>query len=154
MADFQTSYDPLAMMGDWSVTAGDLTTDAGLRTAVILSLLSDATANADDDLYDGDRRGWWGDLALDGDRAGDRFGSRLWLLARAKVSEATRRRAVLMCRDALAWLIEDGIAVSVDIAAEWQGDDRQQLAIGIGVNRPPPLPASRYDILWIAEGAR
>lgn len=153
--DIATGWDPEAAGGDWSMADGDLTTDPGLRTAVILSIMTDATAHADDELpVDGDRRGWWGDITLAGERPGDRFGSRLWLLARAKATEETRRRAQLMCREALAWMIEDRIAASVDVLTEWQGDRGDQLAIAITVNRPKPGASARFDLLWTAEGAR
>lgn len=153
--DIQTQWNPVAGYGDWSVSAGDLTSEAGLRTAVLLSLHTDATAHDDDELLaDGDRRGWWGDLALDGEQEGDRFGSRLWLLAREKHTEKTRRRAVLMAREALAWMREDQVAQAIEVDARWQGELLDQLVLGIVIIRPPPLPALRLDVLWQAEGAR
>lgn len=153
--DIATGWDPEAAGGDWSMVDGDLAADPGLRTAVILSIMTDATAHSDDELpSDGDRRGWWGDLALAGEPPGDRIGSRLWLLARAKATEETRRRAQLMCREALAWIIEDRIAASIDVLTAWQGDRGDQLAIAITINRPKPGVSARFDLLWTAEGAR
>ena len=153
--DFATVWDPVAGVGDWQMTGGDLSSDAGLRTAVVLSLLSDATLRDDDELpASGDRGGWWGDLVLEGDRLGDRFGSRLRLLARSLTGDQTRRRAVLICREALAWLIEDGIARSVDVTAEFAGDRGEQLHIAVTVNRAAPAGVARIDVLWTVEGAR
>lgn len=152
--DIATTWDPELAAGDWGVSAGQLTGDAGLRTAVVLSLMTDATAHADDALeVPGDRRGWWGDLQMPGDAPGDRFGSRLWLLRRAKRSEQTRRRAEIMCREALAWLVTDGVASGIEVAAGWQGESGDQLAIAITIQRPG-LPAAQYDVLWRTEGSR
>lgn len=98
--------------------SGGLATDDGLKTSVLLSLFLDRRARPDDALPDaaaGDRRGWVGD-AFD---LGDRIGSRLWLLAREKQTEETRRRAEEYAAEALDWLVEDGLASAVRISAEW-----------------------------------
>jgi phage gp46-like protein len=98
---------------------GALAQDDGLATAVLLSLFLDRRAGPDDPLPDGtDRRGWLGDaLAEDADR----IGSRLWLLSREKQVEETRRRAEEYAEEALAWLVEDGLAESVAVSAAWAG---------------------------------
>ena len=46
---------------DIEIGASDLTTDAGLRTALLLSLFTDRRAEDGDVLPDNasDRRGWW-----------------------------------------------------------------------------------------------
>lgn len=99
--------------------AGDgLARDDTLRTAIIVSLFTDARARPDDALPSGEaeRRGWVGDaLAEDGDR----IGSRLWLLRRAKQTEETRRRAVDYSREALAWIVARGLGRAVNVSAEW-----------------------------------
>ncbi|MEW6647182.1 MAG: phage GP46 family protein [Pseudomonadota bacterium] len=90
----------------------DISTDMGLRTAVIVSLFTDARAETDDELPagDGDRRGSWDD---------PQRGSRLWLLAREKQTARTLERAREYAEEALAWLVEDGIARAVTVTAEW-----------------------------------
>lgn len=103
---------------DLSVEALGLLVDDGLETAVILSLFCDRRAEPDDVLPDnsGDRRGWWADAypaAL-----GDKWGSRLWLLAREKQLPSVLARAKEYAEEALAWMVEDGIAASVEVTAE------------------------------------
>jgi phage gp46-like protein len=64
--------------------SGAVAREDGLRTAILLSLFLDARAGEEDPLPDPlnrDRRGWVGDVLAP--TAGDRIGSRLWLLARA-----------------------------------------------------------------------
>ncbi len=97
----------------------DLATEDGLRSAVLVSLFTDRRAAEDDALPDGtdDRRGSWQDSYLD--RQNDRQGSRLWLLARAKQTDENATRAREYAEEALAWLIEDGIATAVQVTAEW-----------------------------------
>lgn len=98
---------------------GALATESALRTAVVLSLFTDARARADDGA-EGDRRGWIGDAFA----PEDRFGSRLWLLRREKHTEETRRRAEDYATEALAWLLDEGLATDVVVFASW-------LAIGV-----------------------
>lgn len=146
---------------DWALgPVGDLATDAGLRTALLLSLFTDRTAGAEDvlpDPADADRRGWWGDIGLDG-AAPDPIGSRLWLLAREKSTDATRRRAEIYVREALAWMLADGVAAAVDVEAEWQGFARETLALRITIRRRAAAGATasaeRFEFAWRAEAAR
>lgn len=113
--------------------------EEGLESAVLISLLTDRRANPDDALPDddgrvkaipADRRGWCGD-ALSEDDNDDRIGSRLWLLVREKQTEETRRRAIHYANEALEWLIEDGIASTIEIEAEWEGIGRLNMLITI-----------------------
>lgn len=112
-------WDAASMGGDIEISDGGLVDDATLRTAILVSLFTDRRAETDDELPDSttaDRRGWLGDaLALDNDR----IGSRLWLLKRRKQTEETRLLAEEYCREALAWLVNDGIATSLTVEAAW-----------------------------------
>lgn len=103
---------------DLAMNGHDLTTEAGLRSAVMVSLFTDARANEDDDIPDGTghRRGCWQDSYLED--ANDSLGSRLWLLSREKELPAVRARAKEYAEEALQWLIDDGYALSVDVSAE------------------------------------
>lgn len=93
-----------------------LAEDSGLRTAVLLSLFSDARAEPGDELPDGvSRGGYWGDAYPA--RPGDRWGSRLWLLSRSTITREVLRRAETYAREALAWAVEDGIASRVTATA-------------------------------------
>lgn len=102
-----------------NIVNGDLDKDEDLRTAVYISLFSWRKANLDDP-YDpkviGGRKGWWYDTFSEVE--GDRFGSRLWLLEREKVTEETLNRLEEYAEEALQWMIEDGVADSLDITTE------------------------------------
>ena len=92
---------------------GDLAREDTLTTAVMLSLLCDRTAQAHEVDAGGDRRGWWADAfaVANADAAGtDAIGSRLWLLAREKQIPETLERLRAYIREALQWLVEDGLA--------------------------------------------
>ena len=132
---------------DLSIDGPDLATDAGLYTACVVSLFTDRRAEADDALPDGgdDRRGWWGDAFSPAE--GDKIGSRLWLLAREKQLPEVLRRAREYATEALQWLIDDGIARQVDVAAE---NPRQGvLALTIRILRPDGSTAEvKFDNVW------
>lgn len=111
--DIALTYDSQIAAFDVSIDAltADLAAEDALATAVTLSLLTDRTAQPGDVPAADDRRGWWADAMAD--QAGDQFGSRLWLLAREKQLPATIVRARAYIEEALAWLIDDGLASKV-----------------------------------------
>lgn len=132
---------------DVALIDGDLATDDGLRTAVALSLLCDRRAEPDDIIPDGtdNRRGWWADAIADED--GDRWGSRLWLLGREKELPEVRRRAEAYAYEALAWLLEDGVATEIDVTAETLGRDVLWLKVIIKRGDGSRI-ADRYQYVW------
>lgn len=103
----------------------DLAYDGGLcegpdiPTAVLISLFSDSRV-ADESLPAHERRGYWGDASL---------GNRIWRLARGPLTE----QAVVAMRQAaessLRWLVQDGVASSVDVVAERLTRDSVRLAV-------------------------
>lgn len=126
---------------------GDYAVDPGLTTAVLLSLFTDRAAEPDDVPPSGDptdRRGWWADefAAV----PGDKLGSRLWLLDRAKRTGETLRRAEEYSREALAWMLEDRVASAVDITVEFVGD---AMVISVVIQRPGRDPVSlKFAHVW------
>ncbi len=131
---------------DLELAEGDLTVDTSLKTAIVLSLFTDARALPDDPLPTGDDpRGWWGDMLSSYEN--DRLGSRLWLLGREKQTPETLERAKEYAEEALAWLLEDGIAEAVTVDAEWADPDthpRGMLALRVIIQRPH-APALSYE---------
>jgi phage gp46-like protein len=153
VTDLRLIYDENALRADLRVMGIDIETDGGIETAIIISLFSDRRAEADDALPAGveDRRGWFGDgvSAIDGDL----IGSRLWLLAREKQLSSVTSRARQYAREALQWLMEDGIANAVDVVAEIPRPG--VLALSVTVHRPTGEAVShRYDYAWAAQAAR
>lgn len=82
-----------------------------LAGAIVLSLFCDARGREPDGSI---ARGWWGDGLAE---RKDEWGSRLWELARAKHTAETLARAEDAARDALNWLLDDGIAEALSITA-------------------------------------
>jgi phage gp46-like protein len=145
MSDIRTvwrSFD-----GDWQVAGPRLDEDDGLETAVVISLFTDRRALRGDVLPEpkADRRGWWGDDFPD--VPGDRIGSRLWLLSREKQLAAVLARAREYALEALQWLIDDGVARAVNVAAEVVREG--VLGLGVEIRRADkPVAQYRFDLFW------
>lgn len=122
MNDIAIVWDAERSQGDWQLAGnGALLTAQALETAVLVSLFTDARAEPDDRLPpgDADRRGWWGNALGE-----EPIGSRLWLLRRAKRLPETLALARDYIREALAWLVGEGIAARVEVTTSWQDRGR------------------------------
>lgn len=113
--DLALTYNSEIGMLDLSLAGADLCAEETLSSAVMLSLLSDRTAQAHEVDAGADRRGWWADAFADVD--GDAFGSRLWLLGRSKQLPATVQRARAYIAEALRWMQEDGLVSAMQVTA-------------------------------------
>lgn len=101
--------------GKLNIKQNDLERDAGLETAVLISLFTDQRATQDDLDKDGlnDLRGWWGDQFAETE--GDQTGSFLWLLERAKIDQTALSRAQDYAKKALMWTIDDGVVKDISV---------------------------------------
>ena len=124
--------------------ASPLRTQPLLR-AVLISLFTWRRANDDDDVPSTDRRGWWADAFAP--EQGDKIGSRLWLLARSVLSNQTPAQAELYAREALQWLLDDGVALGLQVSASRVGVGRLDLVVTITRGEGDAL-ALRFDNVW------
>jgi phage gp46-like protein len=151
MPDIAIVWDTVNYRGDWDVTAGDLAIDpGGLRSAVLLSLFTDARAP---DSYVApagsptDRRGYWGDTYDP-----PNIGSLLWTLDRSKKTGdmALLSQAQDFCQNALQWLITAGVVGSVTTSASWIGS----AAIGLQITlTQPQSPPQTFNFEYAWQGA-
>lgn len=131
---------------DLALDGADLAPDTSLETAVLLSLFTDRRAEPGEIPAGDDPKGWWADAFSDN---GDRIGSRLWLLTREKLLPETAERARGYAREALQWLLDDGIAARVLVTAELHRPDR--LSLSIALTRPDGRQETyQYHDLWEA----
>ncbi|WP_153114626.1 phage GP46 family protein [Rhodocyclus tenuis] len=147
MSDLRSVFVDMDRGADLALEQFALATDDGLETAVILSLFTDARAADDDTLPLGqsDRRGWWGDAYPP--IAGDRIGSRLWLLRASKQLQASLTAAKEYAEQALAWLVADGAARRVEVETFVARDEVMGMIVRI--HRPDGSVAPiRFETLW------
>lgn len=133
MVDISTVWVADEVRGDWQMSGADLASGNDLNTAAFISLFTDRVAGNGDTIPDGttDPRGWWADNQPSGNTVA--IGSRLWLLSRRKATQQTLNDATTYAREALQWMIDDGVAVSIDIVTQWQG--LSFLAMQVTINR-------------------
>lgn len=143
MPDIRIVWDPPNFRGDWRMAGPLLEAGHDLETAVLVSLFSWRTVDPDfaTPLFIKDPQGWWADAF-----SNDPIGSRLWELLRAKKTTETLRRAETYAREALQWLLDDGVAAAVDVAAEWQAVTR--LAMLIVIRAPHDGETFRFSWAW------
>jgi len=110
---------PLSVVIDGrELSLGMMPTEPLVR-AVVVSLFTWRRANPDDELPASDLMGWWGDSYAE--IAGDKIGSRLWLLSRSTLTQDTVRRAQEYATEALQWLLDDQVATSVTVTSSRLG---------------------------------
>jgi phage gp46-like protein len=98
----------------------------------LISLMTDRRARGDDPIPDGtDPRGWWAD-AMDGQQ----IGSRLWLLERARNLPEVLRLAEDYIKEALQWLVDDGVAGSITASCSATRGCNNTLDMLISICRP------------------
>lgn len=150
MTDVKLTWDNLESNGDISITDSDLTHEEGLETAVYVSLFTDRRADNDDIIDDvNDKRGWWGDT-LETD--GDKIGSKLWQLYRQKITTDTLAKLDEYIRDALEWMIDDGIVADVNVVVERHELDRIYVEISL-YRQSGAVTTIAFDDLWKAMEA-
>jgi phage gp46-like protein len=155
--DVRLGFDLELLTGDVAIVDGDLEPELTLRSAVLMSLFSDRRATPEEMVrFDlGEPRGYWGDFLAEVE--GDRWGSALWMLDRRKRTNETRNLYKEFAEEALRWMVDDGIAESVEADAVWLSDLDEKYPrgyLGLGVDITRPVQASeQYAFVWGAEDA-
>jgi len=146
-SDIKLNYDSDLMEYDIDLAdgGGDLVREEGLETAIFISLFTDRRANADDKLQnENEFRGWWGD------EEGDKIGSRLWLID-GKATQENIRKAESYAKEALQWLLDDGVVSKLTVIAEKQGE---ALALQVKLEYSDGTKeAFKFKDLWEAQVA-
>jgi len=128
---------------DVAIANGDLVADVGLETSLIVSIFSDARADESQIPQPESRRGWIGDLVAP--VPGYQYGSLLWLLEQARLTQETLAQTENNTRAALNWMIEDGLAQSVDAISSRQDGS---LILDVTVISPDGSVVRKAFDLW------
>lgn len=142
---------------DWLLLGdGTLDDSQALATAIIVALGTDGLADVNDELPDPDstdRRGWWGDMDAQEIWNGWPIGSRLWLLKRSAITDASALQGSTLVRvqsyiqQAIQPFIDNAIASAADVTVA--RIDKQRIDALIRIYRGPKSAIDlRYQILW------
>ncbi|MBJ4955687.1 phage GP46 family protein [Citrobacter youngae] len=88
-----------------------------LTRAVVISFFTHRRADPDDNADV--PMGWWGDTWPM--VANDRYGSKLWLLQRSKLTNALVNTVRTYIRESLQWMLDDGVVSRIDIDIQRTG---------------------------------
>jgi phage gp46-like protein len=141
IADIGFTFDNTNQVFDWppfSVLSQPATSTLDLETAVALSLFTDRIA---DPSYVGDARGSWQDTY-----AGI-SGSRLWMLDRS-TTIGVLQRAKDYCNEALAWLISDSVAGSVNVTTWWNSTTALGIKVEVFAPKQTTPRTFFYSLYW------
>ena len=127
---------------------GDFQAGQGLRTQVIIALMTDARVEASELSGDEANRGWIGDtfdtMAHEGP-----IGSKLWLLRRTAMTDDIEMRAALYARAALQTLIDQQAVVRVDVSAVAdRAAARLDLDIALYGRAGAQVYHEKFELLW------
>lgn len=147
--DIKIIWDNDLFEGDVLFANNDLFREEGLETAVMMSLFSDRRAKEDDLINNpDDKKGWWGDQIADIPM--DEIGSRLWLLERSKATSETLVLAKEYAEESLEWMIDDGVAISIEVTSENIYENILKLTVKI-YKKFDELEVFKFDNLWNAQ---
>lgn len=121
----------------------EIQTDESLKIPVFISLFTDARCE-ENEVPKGQysRRGFWGDAIF-----GEKTGSKLWLLERAKYNNETLIKLKEYAKNSLQWMITDGLAKEIDITTDFNKNNIINLLIKI--KKPSGNVENIYiDNLW------
>lgn len=146
MPDIALHFNNTVKEFDISIAGGDLASCDSLETAVIVSLFTWARADINEVEPNATRFGWWGDK-VDEDSP-DSTGSKLYLLKRCKITDKTISQAEEYIRDALKWMIDDGVASQISIKIERNQNDKNRLDAVVKIIRGETSNTLKFNDLW------
>lgn len=137
----QLAYDNLRQRADLVFQNGQFQDGFDLSTAVTISLFTERRAANDDGVTDATYKGgWWADTYR-----GDQIGSRLWLLRRKSATAQNLVTAKGYIKEALQWLLDDGVALSITITVA-RGSRIDSMVFTVEIQRPGG--ASPWSDTW------
>ena len=131
------------------MSGASLRSGQDLDTAIYISLFTDRVAETGDKIPDNtsNRRGWWGDNQPSGNTVP--IGSRLWLLNRsASPSQQILNQAVGYAKEALQWMVSDGVAANIDVVGNWNANNFLALQVTIYRSDGNVIFNKTYDWAW------
>lgn len=146
MIDLKVVADAGTQEFDLQVASnGDLAGVNDLSSAVLVSLLTDGRATAEQMATPHLRGGWIGDAIEESDFE---LGSLLWTLEPAKLTQGNLTTAASLARDALEWMIEEGIIDQVDVEGQIIGP--QEGGLNVTISTSDGVIDSQFIELWRA----
>lgn len=147
MSDVKLYFDEETDSYDFKIVDGDIEVEDSMDTALIVSLFSDARADASEVSASNLRRGWWGSEVSDISK--DNFGSKLWLLSQARQTPTTLNKGINYARLALGWLTQLKYSKLIDVTGTFI---QNGININIKITNYNSETESKAYKLWLNSG--
>lgn len=142
--------DPLTKLYDINIDSqGDIQTEDFFDTSILYSLFGERRANSDEVVDARYRRGWIGSEGKDFEN-----GSKLWLFSQARITATNLARIADEARKSLQWLVDDGFAVSINVADVSVDTKKNKLILTLDIGRSFDKVDRRFFDLWDNTGAQ
>lgn len=134
---------------DISIVDNDILRDNTIESSVCIALLTDRRATLEEIItanmqpnFPYDLRGWWADTYRT-----NPIGSKLWLNRRRKSTDAVLLSQIQYAKEALAFLIDTGIAKDVIVNAAWTSRGVMEMNIKV-IRSDDSITQQNYTFLW------
>lgn len=149
MSDIALKY--VGQIADFQMVSGDLGTDDGLGTSILVSLFTDKRAEASEvesGVVD-EFGGWWGSLLINNSG----FGSRIWFTRRSKLTGRTLDSLGHYAEEALQWILTEKLARKIVVST--QRLNATVAVLRVDLYRPGATAPNRYEFetFWSANGS-
>lgn len=125
--------------------SGDIDMASTLDTAILMSILEERRATVFEIPEASLRRGWIGNESATVEQ-----GSKTWLFEQERLTNTMLAELGTVIRNALQWLIDDGVATSVEVAQP--SLVRGRVVVYIDLGRDESKVDRRYYELWDYTG--
>lgn len=133
---------------DIAIEDGDFANEDGFDTAIWISLFTDARANISQVLIPENRRGWLGNLVSS---VQDRqLGGYLWLSEQRRLTQDTVNEITDYARKSLFWMIEDEIALKLEVEGDM--DPPNGITIEIKITALDGTTSKHFIEMWKVTG--
>ena len=120
--------------------SGDIESDDFFDTSILYSIFGEKRASGNEMVEPQQRRGWIGNGTFEN-------GSKLWLLSQARMTRDTLNKLEDEAEKALQWLVDDGLAVSIDdVTASVTGQ------LSVTISRSRDKVDRKFFTLWENTG--
>lgn len=133
---------------DWT-ESGDISTGETLDTAILMSILEEVRASASEVQESNRRRGWLGNEQ--NDDPDFEQGSKSWEFEQERLTGSVLAELGTVIRNSLQWLIDDDIAVSVDVQQPSLRNGKVVVEIDLGRDGSPI--ERKFFELWENTGS-
>ena len=150
VTDAVLTIDPATGLYDINIGAnGDIETADFFDTSILYGLFGERRASKEEVLDARYRRGWIGNEGRDFEN-----GSKLWLFENSRFTVTNFARIADEARKALQWLVDDGHAVSIEVASVTIDASKNKLILALDIKRSLDKVERRFFDLWDNTGIR